>query len=175
VYPAYQPAYRQPVPFPPQPVWPAPAPYPVRPSYPVRRSAPASVHILAFLFYLGMLVFALAAGTVGVVTATGQLPTDQVAGYAAADELTVGGIVLASVLGVVALIHLLLGRALQRGRQWARVLLLVFAVLGLLGAGADVFLEGTVSLTATSLVGPVLTIVLLNTRAARSWFRYGTY
>jgi len=168
VYPAYQPAYRQPVPFQPQPTWPAQAPYPVR------RSAPASVHLLAFVLYLGMLLFALAAGSVGVLTATGHLRADQLASYPT-DEVTVLGIVVASVLGVVALIYLLLGRALQRGRQWARVLILVFAVLALLGSVADVLFIGEITYTATAVVGPVLTIVLLNTRAARSWFRYGTY
>lgn len=169
MYPAYQPAYRPPVPYQPQPMWPAPAPYPVR------RSAPASVHLLAFPLYLGTLLFALAAGSIGVLTATGHLDSGELSGYPA-DELTVLGIVGASVFGVVALFHLLLGRALQRGRQWARVLMLVFAVFGLLGAAANVVLvTGDLTLSLIGLVGPVLTILLLNTRAARSWFRYGTY
>src|SRR5690606_12636722 len=71
------------------------------------------------------------------------------------------GVVVAIVLGLLALLYFLIARKLQKGRQWARVLVLIFAVLGLLGgigqvvlaiqAGAD---TPVIAGAASSLIGP---------------------
>ncbi len=93
-----------------------------------------------------------------------------------------GGLIVAVVLLLISLLYFLIARKLQRGRQWARVLVLIFCVLGFLGTALQLFTlfqldADPVMLGAagSSLIGPVLFVILLNTAAARSWFRYQTY
>jgi hypothetical protein len=125
------------------------------------------VHLLAFLLYFGAL--SLGVSTLGAVaaTATGNAATD----FVSPEHVTVFWTVLDVVLGALSLTYLVLGIALQRGRQWARVVLHILAVLGLLGAVAAVLYDAFIGYTVVGVVGPVLTILMLNTRAARSWFR----
>lgn len=145
----------------PQPPYPAP--------YQQRRSAPASVHTVAILFYLAGVavllgaagVAALAAGAAGTPS---QLPP-QAAGY-----VTEGGFIVAAVLAVLALVYFLFGRKLQRGRQWARVIVLILSTFAILGAVLQVVLTREPTVAAGGVV-PLLFILLLNTSAARSWFR----
>ncbi|MQA25244.1 MAG: hypothetical protein GEU94_07195 [Micromonosporaceae bacterium] len=163
---AYHPYHQQP-----HPAWPQ-----------ERGSAPFSVHVAAFFIYLGGALTLLAAIAFGALGAGAtQLPADQVPEEVRA--LFAGaGLVVAAVFLVIALLYFLIARKLQRGRQWARVLVLIFAVLGVLGvaldfvmlaqAGADAALY---AIAGASLIGPLLFIVLLNTSAARSWFRHKTY
>lgn len=78
-------------------------------------------------------------------------------------------------LGIVGLITLVVAYKLQKGRSWARTLVLVLSVLGLL---ANLFLLVTQGMGALSLTGVaycVAMLVLLNTKAARGWFRNKTY
>jgi hypothetical protein len=78
-------------------------------------------------------------------------------------------------VAVVGLVTILLGRKVQRGRQWARVLVLILSVLSIAGVAASMAEAGSVSPYASGLVYPLLCLVLLNTRAARSWFRWHTW
>ncbi|MGH3655134.1 MAG: hypothetical protein ACRDUA_00605 [Micromonosporaceae bacterium] len=167
-----------------QPYYPQPYP-PAQPpgyGYPQRASAPFSVHVVAFFIYLGG-VFALV-GTVGFAAlAAGavSLPTGE---FPEQYQRMVAGIAVvgAVVLGILMILYFLIARKLQRGRQWARVLVLIFSTLGLLGsivqivllvqAGADGAMIGA---SASSLIGPLLFMLLLNTSAARSWFKHRTY
>lgn len=142
----------------------------------VRLSAPASVHVIAILQYLGGLLGLLVAAAVAVSALAGRhyldeqgLPAD------VRDAFAGGGIVVAGVIGFVALFAMVLGRRLQRGRNWARVLLLLLSTLNLATTLYAVFAQDLGSGGLVGIVVPVLYLVLLNTRAARSWFHHGTY
>lgn len=142
-------------------------PYPV--PYQQRSSAPASVHVVAFLFYLGGTVMLLAAAGVaalaaGVAGTPDQLPTQ------AADYVTAGGFIAAGILAILALLYFVFGRKLQRGRQWARVIVLILSTFAILGAVLQVVVTSEPSAAAGGVV-PLLFVVLLNTGAARAWFR----
>ena len=147
-----------------------------------RSSAPFSVHVVAFFIYLGgvlVLLGALAVGALGL-GATQLQAEDLPEGAGAA--LAGVGLIVAVVLLLLSVLYFLIARKLQRGRQWARVLVLIFCGLGILGTALQLFTlfqmdADPVMLGAagSSLIGPVLFIILLNTSAARSWFSYRTY
>lgn len=152
--------------------------YPTAPAYqPTRRSAPPSVHTLAFLQYLGGLIQLAAAVAMVALPSTGLL-TD---GARFDDVRIADGAVLsqvsyaaAAVLAVGALISFTIGRKLQRGRQWARVLVIVLSILPVAAVTFQFTTTGDPA-SAAGLLGPALYLILLNTRAARSWFRYHTW
>lgn len=143
------------------------------PAYPyarARTSAPVSVHLAAFVLYLSGLLVLLAAAAVFAVTrgaagSAGAVPA----------EVTQVGVPAAVGLGLYALCWLFVGRKVQRGRQWARVLVLTLSVLSVVGGVLEVLRSGASGLAVGQFVVPVLLVVLLNTTAARSWFRYHTY
>jgi hypothetical protein len=134
-----------------------------------RRSAPAPVHAVALLLYLGgLILFALA-----VVAATGGSLFDQ-----GLDQVPAvgGGLPLAAIYGFIGLFMLAIGRKVQRGRGWARVLVILLSLVSV----AVTLYTGFRSPDGTSnvllgLVFPVLYLILLFTPSARSWFRDRTY
>lgn len=147
-----------------------------------RRSAPPGVHVLAILQYLaGFLTLAVAAlfAWAAVVVANGTY--EDVSGTPIADDLIDSegaAMVLGVAAGVVAffgLLTILLGRKLQRGRQWARVIVLMLSILSLVSLVASIALTQRVDVSIASVAYPVLCLILLNTGAARSWFRYRTW
>ena len=84
------------------------------------------------------------------------------------------GLVMAVATAVVALMWLTIARSLQRGRQWARITVLMLCVLTIAATGYDAWrLRDGQLLVGLPL--PLLYVLLLNTRAARSWFRWGTW
>ena len=142
-------------------------------AYVARRSAPASVHIVAIVQYLGGLAALAVAGLAGyVLWKHGDLGfADRYFDDLARDML----IVVAAVFGVTGLFAIILGRKLQRGRNWARILLNVLNLLtiaSVLYADLSRLHDGR---SLTGLILPVLCLILLNTRAARSWFHAHTY
>jgi hypothetical protein len=142
------------------------------PAYPypqARTSAPVSVHLAAFVLYLSGLLVLVAAAAVFAVT-RGAGPNGAVPA-----EVTRAGLPAAIALGLYALCWLFVGRKVQRGRQWARVLVLTLSVLSVAGGVLEVLHSGASGLAVGQFVVPVLLVVLLNTTAARSWFRYHTY
>lgn len=165
-------------------------PQPYQPAFQQRTSAPFSVHFVAFWIYLGGLFVLLGAIAMGAVAiGATQLPTDKIPEQYR-NAITGVGVGVAVVLLLFAVLYFLIARKLQLGRQWARVLVLVFCVLGILGgvleiiglvgmSGGNEAVEqartGAIVAAGLSLVGPVLFTLLLNTSAARSWFRYKTY
>ena len=148
--------------------------YPPQPVYATRSTAPVSLHVVAIFQYLGGLA---------------MLAIAALFGFAASDFLAQWGDqfgtrtstatpVIAFVVGVfatVGLIAIVLGRKVQRGRNWARILLNVLNLLTI----ASVLYADLRSLhdgrSLTGLILPVLCLILLNTRAARSWFHAHTY
>ncbi|MGH3647637.1 MAG: hypothetical protein ACRDTM_10760 [Micromonosporaceae bacterium] len=154
------------------------------PGYGLRTSAPFSVHFVAFFIYLGGLVVLLAAGLLGVLAlgssqlSSADLPPE------AAQLILGGGLVIAVILLLISFLYFLIARKLQKGRQWARVLVLIFCVLGLLGgvlntvmvfSRLDAVPPSLLASLASGFVGPVLFLILLNTTAARYWFKHHTY
>ena len=144
-------------------------------AYPGRRSAPPSVHVIAILQYVGGFGALLIAVLVGyaAVTASQAAPTE----YDIISPEGAGRLfgLVAAFIAVVGLVAILLGRKVQRGRQWARVLLLILSGLSVAGVVASIATEQMVSPYGFGLVYPVLCLLLLNTRAARSWFRWHTW
>jgi L-lactate permease len=145
------------------------------PAVPVRRSAPASVHVVALIGYLAGLAFLAIGAWAWLLTLDGEQPPGagpyhDLVGYV--HDLGLG---TGTVLGFVGLFVLALTRKLQRGRRWVRVLVVAASVFsitftlyaGILGPGDGNALFG--------LVLPVICVVLLNLPAARSWFRDRTY
>jgi hypothetical protein len=137
------------------------------------RSAPPSVHVVALLQYLGGLLTLLAAIGVAALTVGGpavldrrriQLPADVQQG------LTGAGLVIAGALTIVALLWLVIARKLQTGQQWARITVILLSLMSVAGTAYEVWqLHDRRSLPGLAL--PLLYLLLLNTRAARTWFR----
>jgi hypothetical protein len=159
-YPAY-PGYG-----PPGPTGGPPGP----PPPPPRRSAPAVVHLVAVLYYVSGLVLLLGAVAIGLVTFGDR----QVAGYDLPAFVDSYGLELGALAAFLGLVALLLGRRLQRGRQWARMFVLGLSVLSLGANLWTLFTTGTAE-PLTGLVLPILSLILLNTTVARTWFRHRTY
>jgi hypothetical protein len=152
--------------------------YPTYYGYPAlvaraHRSAPPSVHVVALLQYLGGLLTLLAAIAVAVLTVGGQAALDRRRVQIPADiqqGLTGAGFVIAGALAFVAVLWLVIARQLQTGRQWARITVLLLSVLSIAATVYDWYQLHDRELLP-GLVLPVLFLLLLNTRAARSWFR----
>ncbi len=128
----------------------APEGEPSEANTPRRRSAPGVVQATAILLYVGGSLTVLFALT-GIRSAT------------AGDLLRSGAYLF---LGVS---YLGLARGVQRGRRWARRTILVLCGIGVVLAG--VRLASGMSSVAGTLAWPVVYAILLNTGAARSWFR----
>jgi peptidoglycan/LPS O-acetylase OafA/YrhL len=147
--------------------------YPAAPAYQQpRRTAPPSVHTVAFLQYLGGLIQLAAAAAVVLLPTAGLVADANVSVDPA--RLTQATYAVAALLTVGALISLTIGRKLQRGRQWARVLIILVSLLPVAAVATQIALTGDPT-GALGLLGPALYLLLLNTRAARSWFRHHTW
>jgi hypothetical protein len=144
------------------------------PPPPPRRRAPLGVHIVAVLQYLTGLVLLLAAVAIGLVTFHQGRIGDTELPESVRSAVTGAGVAIAAFCAVLGLLALLIGRRIHRGRQWARVLLIVLSGVSL---GANVYSLFTTGLAdpLSGLVLPSLYLVLLNTRPARDWFRYRPY
>jgi hypothetical protein len=144
-----------------------------------RARAPASVHLVALTQYvIGLLGLLAAAGVILLLYGHGRLVDEQRMRVPAAVlhriEQAQAGLVMAVATGVIALMWLIIARALQHGQQWARVSVLLLSLLAIAGAGYDAWrLHYPPALVGAAL--PLLYVLLLNTRAARSWFRWGTF
>jgi hypothetical protein len=139
------------------------------------------VHVLAILQYLSGAVTLAAAAVltwVAIVVYNGTY-TEDTAPFT--DDLIDdegAGLMFGVIAGVVllfGLITIFLGRKLQRGRQWARVIVLMLSVLSLVATVVSVALQQRVDASIAGVAYPVLCLILLNTRAARSWFSYRTW
>jgi hypothetical protein len=163
-----------------QPQYVAYAPPPAYPApgygYPARRSAPPSVHVIAILQYVGGVAALLVAAFVGwTAVAVARGPYDLHDEFASPNDAVVFFGVVAGVVALVGLVTIVLGRKLQRGRQWARALVMILSVLSLASVAWSVAVGGTGVSVGAGAVYPLLCLVLLNTPAARSWFRWRTW
>ncbi len=140
-----------------------------------RRHAPPSVHLVAFFQYLGALGTLLLSGTVALISAraTRNLPMDRVPD-SVRRGLEGGGFVIAVALAVIGLLWLVIAVKLQRGRGWSRGTVIVLSLLSIAGAGLDAWRAADPRVLAGAAL-PLIYVLLLNTQAARSWFRYHTW
>jgi hypothetical protein len=137
------------------------------------------VHIVAlFQYVVGLLVLLGAAGIVVLRYGHGRVVDENRIQVPAAvrERIDTGQAVwvMAAGLGILALMWLIIARSLQRGQQWARMTVLTLAMLSI---GATLY-EAWRFADQQLLVGlilPLLYVLLLCTRAARSWFRWGTW
>jgi hypothetical protein len=137
-----------------------------------RRGAPPSVHAVALFFYLAALVSLVAGAVAAALTLTDAHPPDGAMPVpdSVRRGLAGGGLVIAVALVVVATVWLVIARRLQLGAAWARVVVLLLSLLGVLGTGYAAWHARDIQVLA-GLGPPLLYLLLLNTRAARSWFR----
>jgi hypothetical protein len=147
---------------------------------PYRTTAPLSLHVVALFQYLGG-VLTLALGALLALAVFRVVPELQL--HSGVDtwttrphDITVAtGIVCGTVM-LVGLVAIVLGRKVQRGRNWARIVLTLLNALSVLGGVWQGYTTGApYASTLLSIAFPLLFLILLNTRAARSWCRYGTY
>jgi len=159
-YPAY-PEYGG---YPPDPYGPPPPP-------PAPPRAPVGVHIVAIMQYLTGLVLVLAAVAIGIVTFNEGRVGDTELPDSVRGAVTGAGLAIAALALVCGLIAISIGLRVHRGKQWARVLVLILSALSL-ATNVYTLVTTGVADPLTGLVLPILYLVLLNTRAARDWFRY---
>jgi hypothetical protein len=121
--------------------------------------------------YLTGIVLILAAVAIGVVTFNEGRIGDTELPESVRGAVTGAGIAIAALALVAGLIAISIGRRVHRGKQWARVVVLVLSAFSL---AANVYSLVTTGVAdpLSGLVLPTLYLVLLNTRPARDWFRY---
>lgn len=147
---------------------------------PVRSSAPVSLHLVAIAQYLGGLLSLAMAAMLGLAAANLFPRLEYAVGASTytnrpADVTPLVAVVCA-VFTLVGLAAIVLGRKVQRGRNWARLVLTVLNVLSAAGAAWQAYQLSDWSAPAvTAIAVPVLFLVLLNTRAARAWCHHRTY
>jgi len=144
-----------------------------------RVTAPASVHLVALCQYVaGLLVLLGAAGIVLLRYGHGRIiDENRIQVPPAVRERIADGqavTVMAAGLAVLALMWLIIARSLQRGQQWARMTVLTLAMLSI-GATLYEAWRYQDEQVLLGLVLPLLYVALLCTRAARAWFRWGTW
>jgi hypothetical protein len=133
------------------------------------------VHVIAVLQYLGgvsALAFAALMGYLAVV-ADRDAASDHDLFHPKTLAITFG--ITAGVAALSGLAAILLRRKLQRGRQWARVVVLMLSVLSVAAVVFSIVAEPTSLWRAAGAAYPALCLILLNVRAARSWFRWHTW
>jgi hypothetical protein len=135
---------------------------------------PAGVQLVAFVQYLSALVIIAAAGLATLIArgftryaVVERIPEPVRQGVAG------GGLVIPIALAFVGVSWFVIATYLERGRQWARTTVLMLSVLGaaVIGYAAWRSRDPDVLLI---LALPLLYLTLLNTRAAGTWFRYGS-
>lgn len=139
------------------------------PPPPPRYSAPWPVHSVAVSYYLcgGGLVL----GAVAIVLSRFGY-TDLPEGVTSA--LSGAGLPMAALIAVVGLLAFPIGRRLQHGVRWARTFVMVLSALSL-AVNALTLVSSGAAEPLSGLVLPILSLVLLNTPPARSWFHQHTY
>jgi hypothetical protein len=148
--------------------------------YPVRSTAPISLHIVAIFQYLGGVLMLGAAALLALaaarVTPKWDLPAGNSVYTTRPETLTLATYVVIGTIALFGLIALVLGRKLQNGRNWVRVLLTLLNGLSVAGGVYQGYTAGApYATTLMSVAFPLLFVILLNTRAARNWCHYRTY
>lgn len=111
--------------------------------------APTGVKVISVLFYIEAVlsvILAIVAFVAGNVLANMGIPF-----------VTALGVGLGIILLIWAVLTFFIGRGLWKGQSWARILAIVFAVLGLIGSisslASGVILSGIVGLLVSGAIG----------------------
>jgi hypothetical protein len=145
-----------------------------------RSTAPISLHLVAVAQYVGGVASLAMAAMLGLAAADLFPRLEYSTGASTwtnrpADITPLVAIVV-GVFALVGLTAILLGRNVQRGRNWARLLLTGLNVLSAAGAAWQAYVRADWSAPAVAAIAvPALFVILLNTRAARAWCQHGTY
>ena len=144
-----------------------------------RARAPASVHLVALTQYVAGLAALLAAGGVVLLLyGRGRVLDEQRMRIPDTVQRRVlqgqAGLVMAVATALIAVLWLVIARSLQHGQQWARLTVLMLSLLAVAATGYEAWRLRTVPALAGPAL-PLLYLLLLNTRAARSWFRWGAW
>ncbi|WP_432989119.1 hypothetical protein [Dactylosporangium sp. CA-233914] len=148
--------------------------------YPVRTTAPISLHVVAIFQYLGGLLLLGSAALLALALARVAPDWDYRVGNdvftTRPEMITTATYAIIGTLALGGLVAMVLGRKLQRGRNWVRILLTLLNGLSVAGGVWQGYTTGAPYLaTLMSVAFPLLFLILLNTRAARSWCRHRTY
>jgi hypothetical protein len=148
--------------------------------YPVRSTAPVSLHIVAIFQYLGGIVTLGAAALMALAAARivpkWEFSTGNDVFTTRPQDLTVVTYTVIGTVALVGLIAIVLGRKLQNGRNWVRVLLTLLNGLSVVGGVWQGYNTGEpYAVTLMTVAFPLLFVILLNTRAARGWCHYRNY
>lgn len=144
---------------------------PVPAFVPPRRSAPVGVHVVAVLQYLGSVAALAVGGLFAYLTVVIGLDPGTPDDFIDPTVLAVAFGVLAGLLLVAGVVGIVLGRKVQVGRQWARVVLLMLCGLTVIVVAGSIVLHQAHWTCVVFTVYPTVCAVLLNTRTALAWFR----
>jgi hypothetical protein len=135
---------------------------------------PAGVQVVALVQYLGAVLLIAAAGVAMLIArgVTRYAVLDRIPGPVR-QNVASGGLIIPVTLAVLGLFWFVIGHHLELGRQWARTTVLVLSVLSAAGIGYDAWRSRDPD-PLLGLALPLLYLTLLNTRAARAWFGYGS-
>lgn len=131
---------------------------------------PVGVHIVAIMQYVTGVVLILAAGVIGVITFNDGRIGDTTVPESVRGAVTGAGLAIAALALVAGFIALSIGRRIHRGRQGARVLVIVLSAVSL-GINVYTLVTRGVADPLSGLVLPTLYLVLLNTPPVRAYFR----
>lgn len=137
---------------------------------PPRRTAPPAVHVLAVLQYLGgvaaMAVAGLFAYLTVVVVGDPNTPDD----FIHPKTLAIAFGVLSAFAAVAGVLGIVLGRMLQTGRPWARVVVLILSGLTIVVVVGSIVVHEAHPTHLMFTLYPALCLALLNTPTVRTWF-----
>jgi hypothetical protein len=145
------------------------APAPACP--PPQRSAPPIVQVIAVLQYLGGVAALAVGGLFAYLTVVVANDTNAPDDFVDPRMLAIAFGVLAGFSSVSGALGIFLGRMLQRGRQWARVVVLMLSGLTVVVVAGSVAVHSTHWTIGVFALHPALCVALLNLRTARAWFR----
>ncbi|MER7004197.1 hypothetical protein ABT297_14305 [Dactylosporangium sp. NPDC000555] len=149
-------------------------------SHPVRTTAPISLHVVAIFQYLGGLLLLGAAVLMALAVASIAPEWNIDAGNdvftTRPQAVTTATYIVSGLFAAAGLIAIVLGRKVQRGRNWARIVLTLLNILSIAGGLWQGYTtSASYAAILLSIAFPLLFVILLNTRAARGWCRYRTY
>ena len=140
------------------------------------KKAPIGVKILSILYFVGafaslvlaiLLIIAGALGGTTLFRAAGNIPGyDLIAGF-----LTVFAIVAGVIILVLGVLEFFIGRGLWKGRNWARIVAIIFSVLGILGSINSFLTEQYTSGGAILAVNLLIFTYLIFSRKVKGFFK----
>ena len=154
-------------------------PPPQAPYYPVpQRHRPLGVTLLAILeIFSGLLTLIAALGMFALAALTGSQEIIDAIGPEAPQWFIDSGPIVFGVIGVVfliiALVAFLLAWGFLKGKKWAWIIGIIFAVLSILSSIGQSLLTGTLASIATlglSILIPVIILVYLLLPNTKAWF-----